>query len=361
MATDNTSEKFTCIENEYWRNIFLILNLLIVIFSSIFALLFFITFISKKKLQTSLNACILSLSVNDVITTVCITSMMMYYVWDFPEWRGGEVGMIFYNFCWCYSLVVSFVHIIVLMINRYYAIKGPSEELSAKWLKTLIKLFLLFIYSFFVSLLTALNFSLVAEHDWNISPAWYFPVVSLHTMLPLAICVALYRKMREAIRDQKCDRTLREFKNSQPIFAIIIVLYCVWFPVICVDILRAVYPNACVLKQIKMFSALLTFLPSIMNPVFVLVRARVFNRVELLDIMFCKKRKPRPVQIKPPHQTPAVYRRKFTIQEGDSVSKEVRFVHNENVHELNDRGKGKQKWSKAVNFISHANKVFKGF
>ena len=149
-----------CIRAPFYQNTIIILFIITSVLSVVENVIMWIAFSIEKKLRTIANSFVISLSLSDFATTATLAWMEIYYVWHYPHWSFGELGTLIQNSMWCLSLVTPFVHVIVITMDRYFAVTATTNYLrSRSWFIERIKICAIWLYSGGVVLLMAFYFT----------------------------------------------------------------------------------------------------------------------------------------------------------------------------------------------------------
>ena len=249
------------------------------------------------------NWFLVGLSVADMFTSLTITPLQILEVWSSPHWPVGPTGVNVYNSLWNFVLIVPFLTVLAITIDRYLVVAkqtNMSDRFSARWVFTV--LLCIWVYSSIVVSLLYLTFDEAPsdEYVWNVPYQYYYPFLAVHVFLPLIIIcycylrilnvVRLSRQEMSGIHDSLASNSQRyEIKLAKTVGYVILALVAVWIPVLAMEVVYALDSgNSCVVKKIGIFSVWLTCTNGIINPFIYAMRSKQFKDV-LKRLLRCNR------------------------------------------------------------------------
>ncbi len=251
------------------------------------------------------NWFLVGLSVADMFTSLTITPLQILEVWSSPHWPLGATGVNIYNSLWNFILIVPFLTVLAITIDRFFVITkqiSMSDRFSAMWVFTV--LLCIWIYSSIIVSLLSLTFDKAPddEYVWNVPYQYYYPFLVVHVLVPLLIICYCYIKILLVVRLSKRQmsgvvNSTVSFSNSQryevklakTVGYVVLALVALWVPVLAMEIVYAVYSgHSCFVKTIGIFSVWLTCTNGIINPFIYSMRSKQFKEV-LKKLLKCNK------------------------------------------------------------------------
>ena len=154
---------------------------------SIIEKIFFCTVVYlNKKLQIKPNILIVSLSITDIIIAWTTPVFKFIYVMYNPKWPLGSLGTNIQNAFWLFSLVMPFVTVAAITIDRYLAItKSFRYDRFVTARKLLLVVGGLYLYSFIWVFFMAQNFLPTPEdvYTWNVPSTTYYVFLGIHIVI----------------------------------------------------------------------------------------------------------------------------------------------------------------------------------
>ena len=255
--------------------------------------------------QIKSNWFLVGLSVADMFTSLTITPLQILEVWTSPQWPLGQIGVNIYNSLWNFILIVPFLTVLAITIDRFLVITkqiNMSARFSARWV--LIVLFCIWLYSAVIVSLLSLSFykAPTDEYVWNVPYQFYYPFLGIHVFLPLLIiCYCYIKILKEAYFTKKqlsgvldstvsiSNRQRSEIKLAKTVGYVVLALVTVWIPVLAMEIVYAVDSgHSCLVNKIGIISVWLTCTNGIINPFIYSMRSQQFKDV-LKKLLKCKK------------------------------------------------------------------------
>ena len=249
------------------------------------------------------NWFLVGLSVADMFTSLTITPLQILEVWSSPHWPLGPIGVNVYNSLWNFVLIVPFLTVLAITIDRYLVIAkqtNMSDRFSARWVFTV--LLCIWAYSSIVVSLLYLTFDEAPsdEYVWNVPYQYYYPFLAAHVFLPLIMICYCYLRILNVVRlsshemsgihDSLASNSQRyEIKLAKTVGYVILALVAVWIPVLAMEVVYALDSgNSCVVKKIGIFSVWLTCTNGIINPFIYAMRSKQFKDV-LKRLLRCNR------------------------------------------------------------------------
>jgi hypothetical protein len=280
------------------------LTSLLVLFENI---LICIAVVRSRLREIKSNWFLVGLSVADMFTSLTITPLQILEIWTSPQWPLGAIGVDIYNSLWNFILIVPFLTVLAITIDRFLVITkqiNMSDRFSARWVYTM--LIIIWIYSCIIVSLLSLTFAKAPsdEYVWNVPYEYYYPFLVVHVLVPLLIICYCYIKILKFVRLSKkqmsgiLDSTVSlsvstnqryEVKLAKTVGYVVLALVTVWIPVLAMEIVYAVDSgHSCLVKRIGIFSVWLTCTNGIINPFIYSMRSQQFKDV-LKKLLKCNK------------------------------------------------------------------------
>lgn len=272
--------------------IIFVITALLVLFENI---LVCIAIISSPLRQIKSNFFLVGLAVADMFTSVTIVPLQILEVWSSPNWPLGAIGVNIYNSLWNFCLIVPFLTVLTITLDRYMVITRPSNLFPRFTLKWVIGI-LVFIWTYSIILVSLLSLSFddppSNEYVWNVPYQYYYPFLAVHILLPVIIICYCYLKILSTARssqeqvsevargDPNRSRRQSEIKLAKTVGYVIMALVIVWTPVLGLEVVYALDSgHSCIVKQIGIMSVWITCTNGIVNPIIYSVRSRQFKDV----------------------------------------------------------------------------------
>ena len=251
------------------------------------------------------NWFLVGLSLADMFTSLTISPLQILEVWASPEWPLGAIGVNIYNSLWNFVLIVPFLTVLAITIDRFLVITKQiniSDGFSAMWV--FIVLLFIWIYSGIIVSLMSLTFDKAPnnEYVWNVPYQYYYAFLAVHVFVPLLIICYCYIGILKVVRlfKQQMSPVLSssvsasyseryEIKLAKTVGYVVLALVTVWLPVLAMEIVYAVDSgHSCLVKKIGIFSVWLTCTNGIINPFIYSMRSQQFKDV-LKKLLKCNK------------------------------------------------------------------------
>lgn len=270
-TTDNDECEFSI----YYKVILCTLLMVTGVCSCLENILFCAVIYLNKNLHVKSNILIVSLSITDIITACSLSSVEFVYILSHPRWPLGSNGTNIQNSFWLFSIVMPFITVTAITLDRYAAI---TKSLQYNCFVTAKKLGLtvgfLYLYSFIWVICMELNF-LPAPKDayiWNVPTNQYYIFLGIHIILPLIIVPVLYKKITNTVklsrqRTGKVGIQSREIKLAKRAAVVIAFLFIVWTPVVVLEIFYNFNFSNCIVEQAGAVSVWITCVNGALNPI----------------------------------------------------------------------------------------------
>ncbi|XP_028390939.1 alpha-1B adrenergic receptor-like [Dendronephthya gigantea] len=250
------------------------------------------------------NWFLVGLSVADMFTSITITPLQILEVWASPHWPLGAIGVDTYNSLWNFCLIVPFLTVLAITIDRFLVIvkeRSVFQKLSLKWV--FISLTCIWLYSCLIVALLALSFDQAPsnEYAWNVPYEYYYPFLAIHVLLPLLIICYCYIRILMTVRltSQQFSsvlsssfplpnsKRLYEIKLAKTVGYVVLALVVVWIPVLAMEVVYALESgDSCLVKKIGIFSVWLTCTNGVINPLIYSMRSKQF-KIVLKKLLKC--------------------------------------------------------------------------
>lgn len=291
---------------------FLVVLTLLIIFTVVGNALVCIALFVDRSLRTPANIFLLNMSVGDLIITGTVIFTDYVYLIYFPTWKLGSLGNWMYNIGFVALLIIPFLTLIAVTIDRYLSIIRPLRYAVLVTRRRVgICLAILWGYTVLaVTLIALFVFSKdVSDDSWVflLSNPYYVILILCHTLLPLIIIIILYIRLYLIARHHSrqilalsqrftAERatSLRfmifEWKATQTVFIVIVVLMLSWLPLILNETLSFFYFDEvnCTVLKLGAVANYVTYFNGALNPIVYALRHRRFFLV-FKKIMFCNK------------------------------------------------------------------------
>ena len=276
FSLNNTiNEDSKCQFNIYFKVILCTL-LAVTGICSIMENIFFCTVVYlNKKLQIKPNILIVSLSITDIIIAWTTPVFEFIYVMYNPKWPLGSLGTNIQNAFWLFSLVMPFVTVTAITIDRYLAItKSFRYDRFITARKLLLVVGGLYSYSFIWVFLMARNFLPTPEdvYTWNVPSTTYYVFLGIHIVFPLILIPVLYSKIAKTVKLSRQNTGVAQVSRSETKLAktvkfVIGFLYLVWAPVVVLEFFYNFSFSSCAVEQAGSVSVWFTCVNGALNPI----------------------------------------------------------------------------------------------
>ena len=243
---------------------------------SIIENIFFCTVVYlNKKLQIKPNILIVSLSITDIIIAWTTPVFEFIYVMYNPKWPLGSLGTNIQNAFWLFSLVMPFVTVTAITIDRYLAItKIFRYDPFVTARKLLLVVGGLYLYSFIWVFFMAQNFLPTPEdvYTWNVPSTTYYVFLGIHIVFPLILIPVLYSKIAKTVKLSRQNTGVAqvsrsEIKLAKTVKFVIGFLYLVWTPVGVLEFFYNFSFLSCAVEQAGSVSVWFTCVNGALNPI----------------------------------------------------------------------------------------------
>ena len=244
-------------------------TLLLVLLENILVI---VAILSSRELRNvRSNLFLVGLSVADVFTSLTLIPFQLVQLWSSPNWPLGDIGVKIYNSSWNFCMIVPFLTVLAITLDRYLGITRPqhycvsNDQVATRGRGVVVGL--VFIWTYTVVWVSLLSLSFTDppqnEYAWNVPYKYYYPYLGINVLVPLIIICYCYLKLlhfvkrtREEVSDilgasvdfsvslgssqSLADHQAQtEIKFTKTVGYIIIALVVVWIPVICLEIVYA--------------------------------------------------------------------------------------------------------------------------
>ena len=256
----------------------------------------------NKNLQIKSNILIVSLSITDIIIASTAPVFEFIYIMYNPKWPLGSLGTNIQNSFWLFSLVMPFVTVTAITIDRYLAITKSfryGRFITAS--KLLCVVGCLYLYSFIWVFFMARNFLSTPEdvYTWNVPSTTYYVFLGIHIVFPLILITVLYIKIAKTVKLSRQNTGVVQVSRSETKLAktvafVIGFLFLVWTPVVVLEFFYNFNFSSCIVEQAGTVSVWITCVNGALNPIVYsyrndevqkyIVKMRICFRKENLDV-----------------------------------------------------------------------------
>lgn len=220
-------------------------------------ILVILTILSSRQLrQVRSNLFLVGLAVADIFTSLTLIPFQLVQLWSSPNWPLGDVGVKVYNSMWNFCMVVPFLTVLAITVDRYLAITRQTYSTQVTSKGVIGYLVFIWVYTTIWVLLLSITFRKPPhnEYAWNVPNKYYYPYLFIHVLVPLIIICYCYimilvsvRKTQREITDSSMDYSVglsssvdhqlqTEIKLTKTIGYIVLALVIVWFTVLCLEV-----------------------------------------------------------------------------------------------------------------------------
>ena len=217
----------------------------------------------NKALHKRSLVLITNLSVAGILNAATVPVFEFIYVYYYPSWPLGRLGTNLQNSIWLFSLVLPFVTVTAITIERYLAtVHYVFYQTNAKASNFGVVVFLLWVYSLAWTVVISTRFAPAPDtyYLWNVPQNLYYIFLGLHLVVPLLIITVLYQRILSYSQESgkavsqvgkrhngggggilKSVETSpvevsREVRLAKTIAMVIGTLYAVWVPVVIMEV-----------------------------------------------------------------------------------------------------------------------------
>ena len=203
-----------------------------------------VAILRNKRLRTSSNLLVINLAFGDILYSLSTLPLSMVLLRFRSKWPLGRAGNIFFDAVWFSFLVLSFINIQIVALNRFFAIIKPyTYKLTATRKRTVGLCVSIWVYG--AALVFGLSFSFIETdgkvYKFLIPGRIYYSVLIFHALftcvsVPLLYAVIFHvaKKHKLEILKQKDPKTTRSFyrelKATWTIGFVICLFLLVWLP-----------------------------------------------------------------------------------------------------------------------------------
>ena len=202
-----------------------------------------VAILRNRRLRTSSNLLVVNMAFGDILYSLSTLPLSMVLMCFRSEWPLGEIGNMFFDAVWFSFLILSFLNIQIVALNRFVAITKPyTYKRSATKKRTVCLCLCIWLY---VALLVfALSFSFRETdgkvYGFLIPGKVYYTVLIFHAVFTFVSVPLLYvvifhiakkHKLQILKQDPKTARNFyRELKATWTIGLVIFLFLLVWSP-----------------------------------------------------------------------------------------------------------------------------------
>ena len=203
-----------------------------------------VAILRNKRLRTSSNLLVINLAFGDILYSLSTLPLSMVLLRFRSKWPLGRAGNIFFDAVWFSFLVLSFINIQIVALNRFFAIIKPFAYKQNATRKRTVGLCVC-IWVYVAALVFGLSFSFIETdgkvYKFLIPGRIYYSVLIFHALftcvsVPLLYAVIFHvaKKHKLEILKQKDPKTTRSFyrelKATWTIGFVICLFLLVWLP-----------------------------------------------------------------------------------------------------------------------------------
>ena len=229
----------------------------------------------NKKLQIKSNILIVSLSITDIIIASTVPAFEFICIMYNPKWPLGSLGTNIQNSFWLFSLVMPFITVTAIAIDRYLAITKSflyGRFITAR--KLLCVVGCLYLYSVTWVFSVTRNFLPTPEdvYTWNVPSTTYYVFLGIHIVFPLILIPVLYSKIAKTVKLSRQNTGVAQVSRSETKLAktvkfVIGFLYLVWAPVVVLEFFYNFNFSSCAVEQAGSVSVWFTCVNGALNPI----------------------------------------------------------------------------------------------
>ena len=222
-----------------------ILLVFLIFFTAFGNILVILAILRTPRLRTSSNVLIINMACGDILYSVSTLPLsMVLFCFRETDWPLGKIGNIIFDATWFSFLVLSFINVVVIALERYIAITKPFVyNVLVTKKRVMCVCFGLWIYV--ILLIFAMAFTLKqangVDYIFVIPGSFYYTALIFHAILAFIFVPLLYSKIFLIARKHKIeimqqhDRKGRrsffhEMKATQTIGIVIVLFSLVWLP-----------------------------------------------------------------------------------------------------------------------------------
>lgn len=260
----------------------------------------------NKKLHKRSMILLVSLSISDILISLCIPITEFIYTFHYPRWPFENSFTYFYNGVWLFSIVLPFMTVTAFTTERYLAIakRNLYEKLFSNLYTIGTMVLLLWIYSFtWVGIMVA-NFITIEtryQYVWNVPGTLYLIFMGLHIGAPLVIIPILNYLILRHVKKSRREATVTtnsrvhhkyDVRLANTVIYVVVCLYIVWIPVLVLEYFYNIDHLECTVKKIGTVSVWLISCNCCINPVIYSLRnSEVKKYFRSLWTKFCGNRR----------------------------------------------------------------------
>ena len=223
--------------------IFLAFLVFLTVFGNILVIL---AILRTSRLRTSSNVLIINMACGDILYSVSTLPLSMVLLcFRETDWPLGKIGNIIFDATWFSFLVLSFINVVAIALERYIAITKPYMYKTLVTKRRVILLcFALWIYD--AILIFAVTFTFRKPNGitylFLIPGLPYYAVFIFHSSLAFIFVPFLYAKIFFVARKHNIEMVKQDFKSRRCFYLqmkatwtigfIILLFFLVWLPFI---------------------------------------------------------------------------------------------------------------------------------
>lgn len=244
--------------------------------------LFFCVVVShNKKLHKKSMILLVSLSISDILVSLCVPMIEFFFVLYYPRWPLGNIATYVYNGVWMFSIVSPFMTITAISVERYLAITKRNLYVEFSSLYSIgTVVFLLWIYSLSWVAILVTNFNAIAlshRYIWNVPHKMYYAFLWIHVVVPMVTVpsfnylivrhVKLSRKEIQSPNSTIHQNYSSDVRLAGTVIYVVVFLYVVWTPVLILETVYTDLYDICTVKKLDILSVWFASCNCCINPV----------------------------------------------------------------------------------------------
>lgn len=198
----------------------------------------------NRRLRISSNIFVVNIALGDILCSVSTLPLSILFLMSQEKWPLGSAGYIIFDAAWLFFLILSFLNIEIITLDRFFAITKPYTYESIATNKrsvTLCVCIWTYVLVLVCGLIPTFHSADNRIYEFHIPGNVYYSVLIIHAGLtcisvPIlyAILLHLAKKQKKKIIEQTNNRTsrhfFRELRATWTIGFVISLFILVWLP-----------------------------------------------------------------------------------------------------------------------------------